>query len=95
MRTSSTTKTRSAAGKQDVRTAPALVSRLGLRPDELRQTYNSLIHGDHKSALTSAVLLPDGTAGYTSSKDLTSPARADDISRQASTYAMVLTVRCA
>jgi hypothetical protein len=63
--------------------------------DELRQTYNSLIHGDPQSALTSAVLLSDGAAGYTISKDLTSPARADDICRQASTYAMVLTVRCA
>ena len=63
--------------------------------DELRQTYNSLIHGDPKSALTSAVLLSDGTAGYTIGKDLASPARADDICRQASIYAMVLTVRCA
>lgn len=63
--------------------------------DELRYAYNSLVHGDPNSALTSAVLLPDGEAGYTCGKDLASPARADDICRQASTYAMVLTVRCA
>lgn len=63
--------------------------------DELRKTYNSLIHGDPQSALTSAVLLADGTAGYTTGKDLGSPARADDICQQATAYAMVLTVRCA
>jgi hypothetical protein len=62
---------------------------------DLRDSYNSLVHGDPHSALTSAVLLPDGTAGYTTGKDLASPARADDICWQASTYAMVLTVRCA
>lgn len=50
--------------------------------DELRDTYNSLIHGDPQSALTSAVLLADGTPGYTTGKDLTSPARADDICRR-------------
>jgi hypothetical protein len=63
--------------------------------DELRQTYNSLIHGDPQSSLTSAILLSDGTAGYTTGKDMTSPARADDICRHASTYTMVMTVRCA
>ncbi len=63
--------------------------------DKLRQTYNSLIHRDPQSALASAVLPSDGTAGYTISKDLNSPTRADDICRQASAYAMVLTVRCA
>lgn len=63
--------------------------------NELRSTYNSLVHGDPNSALTSAILLPDGSTGYTTGKDLTSPARADDICHQASTYAMVLTVRCA
>ena len=70
-------------------------SDIQLSLDELRQTYNSLIHGDPQSALTSAILLSDGTAGYTIGKDLTSPTRADDICRHASTYAMVLTVRCA
>lgn len=63
--------------------------------NELRQTYNSLIHGDPQSALSSAVLLPDGSPGYTVGKDITSPARADDICLHASAYAMVLTVRCA
>jgi hypothetical protein len=63
--------------------------------DELRQTYNSLVHGDPRSALTSAVLLSDGAAGYTVGKDVASPARADDVCWQASASVMVLTVRCA
>lgn len=63
--------------------------------DALRSSYNGLIHGDPASAGAGAILLPDGTAGFTTGKDLASPARADDVCTQASTYTMVLTVKAA
>jgi len=63
--------------------------------DESRQIYNSLVHGDPHSALTSAIVLPDGNPGYTISKDVRSPSRAAEICHEAGAYAMVLTVRSA
>lgn len=61
---------------------------------DLLHDFNSMIHGDPRSALSSAVLLPDGAPGYTVTKDTTSPGRADEICGYASAFAMVLAVRC-
>ena len=55
--------------------------------------FNGMIHGDPNSAHQSAILLPSGDPGYTVTKDLGSPARADEICAIASTFAMALTVR--
>jgi hypothetical protein len=56
---------------------------------------NSLVHGDTRSALSCATLLGDGTAGYTTAKDVTSPSRAVRLCNKATVYAVVLTFRCA
>lgn len=79
----------------------ALASSAGPAPEavlqglnDLRDDYNSLVHGDPRSALSTAILLDDGTAGYTTTKDLASPSRATKICNEAILYAMVLTLRC-
>lgn len=61
----------------------------------IRDHFNSLVHGDPSSANMGAVLLASGTAGFTVSKDVSSPARASEIAWQGAMYALVLTARCA
>jgi hypothetical protein len=62
--------------------------------DQVRNSFNGLIHGDPTSANMGAVLLDDGKAAFTVSKDLFSPARASDLAAQGAMYAIVLTARC-
>ncbi len=83
------TRLRTIGGRDNV--PPAIVT-AGLK--DLLDDFNSVVHGDRRSAHNSAVLLPDGAPGYTVSKDTASPARADEICSCASAFAMVLTVRC-
>ena len=46
-----------------------------------------------RAALSSAILLEDATAGYTTAKDVTSPSRAAKLCKEATVDAMVLTLR--
>jgi len=55
--------------------------------------YNSVVHGDPAGALHGAVLLADGTAGYTIGKDLKSPARADEVCFETVCWLIVLMAR--
>ena len=75
-------------------------SRAGPRGDveagarEVRDHFNGLVHGDPDSANMGAILLPDGQAGFSVSKDLGSPARASGLAFQGAMYATVLIARC-
>ncbi len=76
--------------------APAEVSCSGLvDPDQLVDRYNSLVHGDPVATLHSAILLGDGSAGYTSAKDTGSPSRAAAICTETWWRIVYLNVRCA
>jgi len=64
--------------------APAEISCSGpIDLDDLLNRHNSLVHGDPAAAIHSAVLLEDGTAGISSSKDVKSPNRAAAICTEA------------
>ena len=54
---------------------------------------NSLVHGDPVAALHGAVLMDDGRAGYTISKDVRSPNRADEVCFFATMMLVVLLAR--
>jgi len=56
----------SAPGRPSKRHATALLDR-----------YNSLVHGDPAAALHGAILMPDGSAGYTTGKDVAAARRRD------------------
>jgi len=76
--------------------APAEVSYSGLiELQDLVDRYNSLIHGDPAAALHSAILLDDGTAGFTSSTDIRSPSRAASICTETWWRLVYLDVRTA
>lgn len=63
--------------------APREVSCGGLiELDTLINRNNSLVHGDPHAALHGTILLDDGSAGFTSSKDVDSPSRADAICKE-------------
>jgi uncharacterized protein (DUF433 family) len=64
------------------------------RMRRVRNRYNGLVHGDPDAALHGAVLLADGSAGYTISKDLGSPQRADEICIETTAWLIVLLARC-
>lgn len=87
------------------KTRPSLNSRLNslLGPDApfskedlagLLDRYNGLVHGDPAAALHDAVLQPDGAAGYTVGKDLTSPSRTDEVAFETTAWLIVLMGRC-
>jgi hypothetical protein len=57
--------------------------------------YNGLVHGDPASAYSTAVLLPDGHPGHAIGKDLSSPARANQICGETLGWVAVLMARCA
>lgn len=57
--------------------------------------YNGLVHGDPASAYSTAVLLPDGRPGHTNGKDLSSPARANQICGESLAWVGVQMARCA
>jgi len=64
--------------------------------DTIRQMLgemNSLVHGDPAAALHGAVIMGDGTAGYTIGKDLDSPHRADEVCFFATMMLVVLHAR--
>jgi hypothetical protein len=56
--------------------------------------YNGLVHGDPRSAYSTAVLLPDGRPGHAIGKDLSSPNRANRICGETITWIAVLLARC-
>lgn len=60
----------------------------------LFDNYNSLIHGDPRAALASAILRQDGTAAYTVGRDLGSPTRADRVCTETACRLAVLLARC-
>jgi hypothetical protein len=64
------------------------------RMRQVRNRYNGLVHGDPDAALHGAVLLADGSAGYTIGKDLGSPQRADEICIETTAWLIVLLARC-
>lgn len=57
--------------------------------------YNGLVHGDPASAYSTTVLLPDGRPGHAIGKDLSSPARANQVCGETLAWAVVLMARCA
>jgi len=61
---------------------------------ELVRDYNGLVHGDPAAALHGAILMPDGSPGFTLSKDIRSPARADHICEQSFLMAIALIAAC-
>lgn len=59
------------------------------------ERYNGLVHGDPVSAYSTAVLLSDGRPGHTIGKDLSLPARANQICGETLGWVAVLLARCA
>jgi hypothetical protein len=59
----------------------------------IRDQLNGLVHGDPLAANMGAILLPDGAAGFTVSKDLGSPGRATELAWQGAMYTVVLLAR--
>jgi len=57
--------------------------------------YHSLVHGDPRAANEGAILLPDGSAGFTVSKDTDSPVRAAAVASEASAFLAILLARTA
>lgn len=59
-------------------------------PRAFVDSLNSLVHGDPQAALNGAVLRDDGEPAFTVSKDVASPARANDVSIFTTAMAVVL-----
>ena len=57
--------------------------------------YHSLVHGDPQAAQETLIALDDGSPGFTVSKDLDSPERADAVAFEATMYLVVLMARSA
>jgi hypothetical protein len=54
------------------------------------ERYNSLIHGDPAAALHGAILLDDGRPGFTLGRDVSSPARADEVCWEVAMWLVIL-----
>lgn len=61
---------------------------------QLLDRYNSLVHGDPAGALHGAIVMSDGSAGYTVGKDVGSPRRADEVCHETAMWLVVLVGRC-
>lgn len=66
----------------DVDGAPSDTGHSQPSEDEIRRFLdglNGLVHGDPAAALRGAILMDDGSAGFTIGKDVSSPNRADEV----------------
>jgi hypothetical protein len=80
-----------AKGAPQLQAHPPTVDEIAAVVDQ----YNSLVHGDPAGALHGAILLPDGSAGYTIAKDVNSPTRADQVCFETVSWLVVLLARSA
>jgi hypothetical protein len=56
-------------------------------------THNHMVHGDPLSSCNNLITLPDGAAGYASSKILNNPGLCDEVAMETQCYLVVLSGR--